>query len=129
MNDTPTFSTDVLWPSGRPATNPGWSYAALPDGNVTVLPSGSLDLPWGNASTSTSLWEQLISRLPSSGPLVVGLYDGSAPGRGGIDIGIFGFGLGPDWNSPVKAPLGLDLTKWLLIAAAVGLTGILLLRK
>lgn len=88
------FTVDVNWSSTTPGHDPGWRWSDLPDQvGPTVLPSG----PQGPGVPTSTLPSYL-------NPEKTGAYqqgsggDGGLLNTGGVDIGLPGFGLGPNVN-------------------------------
>jgi len=100
--ETADISMDVEWPSGKPATDSGWSWDDLPDTpGVTILPGGGSGIPGGAPYSGK---EPAMVPTQTAPSWLDKLFGGDTSGSGGvlttggIDIGIPGFGLGPEAN-------------------------------
>jgi hypothetical protein len=107
IGETADIVADVNWPSDRPATDPGWSWDELPDlPGGTILPSGGSGIPGGAPYSGKEPARVPTQTAPSWLDKLFGGGETSGSGvlpTGGIDIGIPGFGMGPEVN--VDTPL------------------------
>ena len=95
LGETADFTVDVNWTAGQVATDPSWRWKDLPDlVGPTVLPSG----PQGPGTPDSDLPGWMKPDLTGPYQQGSGGNSGGLLTTGGIDIGLPGFGLGPDVN-------------------------------